>query len=141
VTPPPHKPSGNFQYRQSQPQVSRPKELPPCICYNCRQPGHYANECQNPRKNKPEQQNQHPGVAKGNRDRKPTIQVKEGQHNFTGNFFIREYSSLLWTFDDGTLLHPHILIAFQELNSGNLVNQSSKYLFTSLPFLHRNLCW
>jgi hypothetical protein len=33
-----------------------------------RQPGHYANECPNLRKNKPEQQNQNPGVAKGNCD-------------------------------------------------------------------------
>jgi hypothetical protein len=40
VTPSQHKPSGNFQYRQAQQQVSKPKELPPHICYNCRQPGH-----------------------------------------------------------------------------------------------------
>jgi hypothetical protein len=39
-----HKPSGNFQYRQAQPQVSKPKEHQPRIFYNCRQPGHYANE-------------------------------------------------------------------------------------------------
>jgi hypothetical protein len=95
MTPSQHKPSGNFQYRQAQPQVSKPKELPPRICYNCRQPGHYANECPNPRKNKPEQQNQNPRVAKGNRDKKPTIQVKQGQLNFTGDFSIREHSSLL----------------------------------------------
>jgi hypothetical protein len=96
VTPSQHKPSGNFQYRQAQQQVSKPKELPPRIWYNCRQLGHYANEFPNPRKNKPEQQNQNPGVAKGNRDKKPTIQVKQGQLNFTGNFSIQEHSSLLW---------------------------------------------
>jgi hypothetical protein len=79
VTPSQHKPSQNFQYRQ-------PKELPPRICYNCRQLGHYANECPNPRKNKPEQQNQNPRVSRGNRDKKPTIQVKQGQLNFTGIF-------------------------------------------------------
>jgi hypothetical protein len=67
------------------------------------------------------------------------IQVKQGQLNFTGNFSIREHSSLLWTFDDGTLLHPHILVAFQELNLGILVNKCKEHLFTSLPFLHRNL--
>jgi hypothetical protein len=43
MTPSSHKPSGNFQYHQALPQVSKPKELPPRICYNCRQPGHYAN--------------------------------------------------------------------------------------------------
>jgi hypothetical protein len=37
------------------------------------------------------------------------------------------------------LIHPYILVAFQELNSGILVNKFCKYLFTSLPFLHRNL--
>jgi hypothetical protein len=81
----PHKPSGNFQYRQTQPQVSKQKELPPRICYNCRQPGHYANECPNPRRIKTEQQTPNPGVAKGNHDKKPTIQVKQGQLNFMGN--------------------------------------------------------
>jgi hypothetical protein len=113
MTPSPHKPSGNFQYREAQPQVSKPKELTPRICYNCRQSKHYANECPNPRRIKPEQQNQNPGVAKGNRDKKPTIQVKQGQHNFTGNLSIREDASLLFTFDDGTLLYPHILVAFK----------------------------
>jgi hypothetical protein len=72
--------------RRIGPSVSKPKELPPRIWYNCRQPGHYANECPNPRKIKPEQQTQNPGVAKGNRDKKPTIQVKQGQLNFTGDF-------------------------------------------------------
>jgi hypothetical protein len=60
----------------------------------------------------PEQQNQNPRVAKGNHDKKPTIQVKQGQLNFTGNLSIREHASLLYTFDDGTLFHPHILVAF-----------------------------
>jgi hypothetical protein len=78
MTPSPHKPSGNFQYRQAQPQLSKPKELAPRIFYNCRQPGHYANECPNPRKIKTEQQTQNPGVTKGNRDKKPMIQVKQG---------------------------------------------------------------
>jgi hypothetical protein len=86
MTPSQHKPSGNFQYHQTQPQVSKPKELPPRICYNCRKPGHYANECPNPRKIKAEQQTQNPRVAKGNRDKKPMIQVKQGQLNFTDNF-------------------------------------------------------
>jgi hypothetical protein len=93
MTPSQHKPSGNFQYRQAQAQVSKPKELPPHFCYNCRKLGHYANECPNPRRVEPEQQTQNPRVAKGNRDKKPMIQVKQGQLNFTGNFSIREHSS------------------------------------------------
>jgi hypothetical protein len=55
VTPSQQKPSGHFQYYQAPPQFSKPKELPPRIFYNCRQPGHYANECPNPRRIKPEQ--------------------------------------------------------------------------------------
>jgi hypothetical protein len=42
----------------------------------------------NPRKNEPEKQNQNPEVAKGNRDKKPTIQVKQGQLNFMANLLI-----------------------------------------------------
>jgi hypothetical protein len=138
VTPSQHKPSGNFQYRQAQPQVSKPKELPPRICYNCTQHGRYVNECPNPRKNKPEQQNQNPEVAKGNRDKKPTIQVKQGQLNFTGNFSIQEHSSLLWIWwwNFAPSLYPS---CFSRVNSGILVNKSSENLFTILPFLHRNL--
>jgi hypothetical protein len=78
MTPSQHKPSGNFQYRQAQPQFSKPKEFQPRVCYNCRQPRHYANECPNPRRIKTEQQTLNPGVAKGNRDKKPMIQVKQG---------------------------------------------------------------
>jgi hypothetical protein len=92
-----HKPLRNFPYCQTQQQVSKSKELPPRIFYNCRQPGHYANECPNPRKNKTGQQNQNRRVDKGNCDKKPTIQVKQGQLNFMGDFSILEHSSLLWT--------------------------------------------
>jgi hypothetical protein len=92
VTPSQHEPSGNFQCRQTQQQVSKLKELPPRMWYNCRQPGHYANECPNPRKIKSEQQTQNPGVAKGNSDKKPTIQVKQAQLNFMGNFLFESIS-------------------------------------------------
>jgi hypothetical protein len=94
MTPSQHKPSGNFQYRQAQPQVFKPKEFQPRVCYNCRQPGLYANECPNPKRIKTEQQTPNPGVAKGNRDKRPMIQVKQGQLNFTGNLSIREHASI-----------------------------------------------
>jgi hypothetical protein len=45
----------------------------------------------------------------------------------------------MWTFDGETLLHPRILVTFYELKSRILVNKCNKHLFTSLPFLHRNL--
>jgi hypothetical protein len=107
MTPSQHKPSGNFQYRQVQPQVFKPKEFQPRVCYNCRQPGHYANECPTPKRIKTEQQTLNHGIAKGNRDKKPIIQVKQGQLNFTGNPSIRAHVSLLFTFGNGSLLHPH----------------------------------
>jgi hypothetical protein len=39
-------------------QASKAKELPPRIFYNCRQPGHFANKCLNPRQNNPHPQRQ-----------------------------------------------------------------------------------
>jgi hypothetical protein len=34
--------------KKDQQQVSKPKELPPCLCYNCRQPGHFIRNFPNP---------------------------------------------------------------------------------------------
>jgi hypothetical protein len=64
--------------------------------------------------------------------------VKQGQLNFTGNFSIQEHSSLLWIWwwNFPPSLYPS---CFLRVNWGILVNKSSKHLFTSLPFLHRNL--
>jgi hypothetical protein len=107
MTPSQHKPSGNFQYRPSQPQVFKPKEFQPRVCYNCRQPGHYANECPNPKRIKTEQQTPNPGVAKDNRVKKPMIQVKQGQLNFTGNPSIREPTSIPFTLMMGLTPFPH----------------------------------
>jgi hypothetical protein len=84
-----NKPSRNFQYQKNQQQVSKPNEFPPRICYNCRQPEHYANECPNPRQQKPQQQNRNPGSANGNHNTKPSFQVKQSQLNFMGNVSIR----------------------------------------------------
>jgi hypothetical protein len=58
-------------------QASKPKELPPRICYNCRQPGHYANTCPNPRLDKPRSQRQGSKSNKNHHDKKPIIQVKQ----------------------------------------------------------------
>jgi hypothetical protein len=35
--------------KEGQQQISKPGDPPPRLCYNCRQPGHYENECPNPR--------------------------------------------------------------------------------------------
>jgi hypothetical protein len=136
MTPSQHKPSGNFQYRQAQPQFFKTKEFQPRVCYNCRQPGHYANECPNPKRIKTEQQTPNPGVAKGNHDKKPMIQVKQGQLNFTGNLSIREHASLPFTLmmELGPIL---TFSCFPRTNSG--ISNVMTHLFTSLPFLHRNL--
>jgi hypothetical protein len=90
VTTSQNKPSGNFQYRKDQQQVSKHKELPPRIFYHYRQLGHYANECPHPKQQKPQQQNQNPGAAKGNHGKNLIFQVKQGQLNFMGNNSIRE---------------------------------------------------
>jgi hypothetical protein len=34
--------------KKEQQQVSKPKELPFRLCYNCRQPGHFIHNCPNP---------------------------------------------------------------------------------------------
>jgi hypothetical protein len=40
--------------KKAQQQISKSGELPPRLCYNCRQPGHYASECPNPRHRTPD---------------------------------------------------------------------------------------
>jgi hypothetical protein len=63
-------------------QASKAKELPPRICYNCRQPEHYANTCPNPRLEKPRPPRQGSKENKNHHDKKAIIHVKQGQHNF-----------------------------------------------------------
>jgi hypothetical protein len=38
--------------QEAQQPISKPKDLPPRLCYNCRQPGHFANKCPNPQQQK-----------------------------------------------------------------------------------------
>jgi hypothetical protein len=74
--------------------ASKLKELLPRICYNCRQPGHFANKCPNPRQIKPHPQRQVSKASKSHHNKKLNIQVKQGQGDFMGIVSTREHLSL-----------------------------------------------
>jgi hypothetical protein len=74
--------------QEAQQPIFEPKDLPPRLCYNCRQPGHLVNKCPNPRQQTPQQQKQNPGSAIHNS--KPSPQVEQSQLNFVGNTSIPE---------------------------------------------------
>jgi hypothetical protein len=69
-------------------QISKPGDIPPRLCYNCRQPGHYAMECPIPRNQNLQQHKQNPGFAINNN--KPSPQVEQSPLNFLGNTSIPE---------------------------------------------------
>jgi hypothetical protein len=71
--------------KKSHQRASKPKELPPRICYKCRQPRHYANTCPNPRLNKPRSQKQGSKASKSHQNKKSNIQGKQDQRNFMGS--------------------------------------------------------
>jgi hypothetical protein len=73
---------------ETQQPISKPKDLPPRLCYSCRQPGHFASKCPNPRQQKPQQQEQNPKSAIKNN--KPNPQVEHHQLNFLGNTSVPE---------------------------------------------------
>jgi hypothetical protein len=75
--------------KEAQQPISKPRDLPPRLCYKCRQPKHYAKECPNPRKQNLQQHKPNPGSAI-NYDNKPSSQVEQSQLNFLGNTSILE---------------------------------------------------
>jgi hypothetical protein len=77
--------------QEAQQPISKLRDLPPRLCYNCRQPGHFANKCPNPRQQKPQQQEQNPGSAINNN--KPSPQLEQSQLNFLGNTLTQNHSS------------------------------------------------
>jgi hypothetical protein len=73
--------------QEAQQPISKPQDLPPRLCYNCRQPVHFANKCPKPRQQKPQQQKQNPGPAINNN--RPSLQMEQSQLNFVGNTSIQ----------------------------------------------------
>jgi hypothetical protein len=66
--------------KKDQPQISTPKDLPPRLCYNCRQHGHFIRNCPNS-----QQQDQNLRAAKGDHGKKPIFQGRPDQLNSMGN--------------------------------------------------------
>jgi hypothetical protein len=71
--------------KKDQQQISKPGDLPPRLCYNCRQPGHYIHNCPNL-----QHQDQNLGAAKCAHGKNPTFQGKPDQLKSMGNVSIQE---------------------------------------------------
>jgi hypothetical protein len=71
--------------KEDQQQISKPKDLPPRLCYNCKQPGHFIHNCLNS-----QQQNQNLGAPKVDHGKKPILPGKPDQPTSMGNHPNRE---------------------------------------------------
>jgi hypothetical protein len=71
--------------KKGQQQISQPGDLPPRLCYNCRQPGHYIHNCPNV-----QHQDQNLGAAKCAHGKNPIFRGKPDQLNSMGNISIQE---------------------------------------------------
>jgi hypothetical protein len=71
--------------KKGQQQISKPGDLPPRLCYNCRQPKHFIRNCPNL-----QQQDQNLGAAKCAHGKNPIFQGKPDQLNYMGNLSIQE---------------------------------------------------
>jgi hypothetical protein len=81
--------------KKDQQQISEHRGLPPHLCYNCEQPGHFMCNCLNP-----QQQKQNFGATKRDHGKKLIIQGKPIQLNSTGNLPLQE-------------LPPHLVRKFE----------------------------
>jgi hypothetical protein len=59
----------------------------PCLCYNCREPGHFVRKCPKTEQNKPNRHARGSRAKQGSQGKRPIPQVKQGKHNFTGMHF------------------------------------------------------
>jgi hypothetical protein len=71
--------------KKDQQQIFKPGELPPRLCYNCRQPRHYIHNCPNL-----QHQDQNLGAAKNAHGKNPIFQGKSDRLNSMGNTSIQE---------------------------------------------------
>jgi hypothetical protein len=71
--------------KKDQQQISKFGDLPPRLCYNCRQPGHYIHNCPNL-----QHQDQNLGAAKSAHGKNPIFRGKPDQLNSMGNISIQE---------------------------------------------------